>query len=363
MAARFPEADAAVENGGGMRAHIPAGPIPLKALGDLLPWGNRAVLATLSEAELYDVFENAFSAYEAADGRFLQVSERLGVTYDLTRPPGGRVVQVRLGGREVPRDGGRPVTLVIEDFLAGGGAGFDTFADLDPEGVVDTGVELVDLLQVAVSAAGRPLLPAVDGRIVSAAAERLAAAGEGGVLRMRGIVTVGTGVLAESELYLQDGITGAWVRLNTPPAEAIAAGTLLEVRGVVGLVQGQPRIDVDRWEAVADPETGEGVLVMPPHPMSVTVRQLVEDPARYIGALVACEQVRPGEGEPRPSGEGWVLPVAGGRTHLGTLGLRLDPGVKVTPEDLPPGPFSVVGVVARRGAELLLVPRGRADLP
>jgi len=115
-------------------------------------------------------------------------------------------------------------------------------------------------------------------------------------------------------------------------------------------------------EAVSDPESGDRVLQIPPHPLSVTVRQLVAAPQRYVGGLVSCEGVRPDEAEPRRTGTGWVVPLAGGRLQLGTLGLRLDERLGVAPDDLPLGPFSVVGVVARSGDDLLLVPRGRGDL-
>jgi 5'-nucleotidase len=138
----LPEADVAIQNGGGIRndSVIPAGPITLLDTFDMLPFGNFvAVFEDISRDNLKEILENCVSRVEFTDGRFGQIAgmrflyDPAGTPQELDDDgnvvtPGTRVREIVLmddpqtviceDGLVIPGEG---VTLAIVDFLARGG--------------------------------------------------------------------------------------------------------------------------------------------------------------------------------------------------------------------------------------------------
>lgn len=116
----WPEADAAVTNSGGLRADLPAGPLTYGDVFAALPFENRLAILTVDGATLRRIVELGYAGGHGA----LQWSG-LGFEAD-----GCEVGAIRVNGK--PLDPERVYTLVTNDYLAGGGSGFDRLG-LDPE--------------------------------------------------------------------------------------------------------------------------------------------------------------------------------------------------------------------------------------
>lgn len=95
-------ADAAITNGGGIRASIPAGDITRGDLVTVFPFGNYVVTKYLSGTELLAALENGVKAYPDTLGGFPQVS---GITFsfDPSKVSGSRVSDVKIGGKKLVR--------------------------------------------------------------------------------------------------------------------------------------------------------------------------------------------------------------------------------------------------------------------
>jgi 5'-nucleotidase/UDP-sugar diphosphatase len=123
------KADIAIMNGGGIRSgrvFAPGASITRRDVLAELPFDNRIVTLDTTGAEIRAAIENGLSQLPNAGGRFPQVS---GMTIEATlkRPPGSRVVSIRVGGE--PLDDKRIYTVATNDFLSRGGDGYTMFAD------------------------------------------------------------------------------------------------------------------------------------------------------------------------------------------------------------------------------------------
>jgi 2',3'-cyclic-nucleotide 2'-phosphodiesterase (5'-nucleotidase family) len=78
------------------------------ALSRELPFGNRLVTLSVSGAVLTAAIENGLSKLPNPSGRFPQVSG-LSVEADVSRPPGSRVISVKVG--DAPLDPARTYTV------------------------------------------------------------------------------------------------------------------------------------------------------------------------------------------------------------------------------------------------------------
>ncbi|MGB9368584.1 MAG: bifunctional UDP-sugar hydrolase/5'-nucleotidase [Xanthobacteraceae bacterium] len=122
-------ADAAILNGGGIRAGKTYAPGARISQGDILtelPFGNRVVVVQISGADLKRAIENGLSRLPEASGRFPQVSG-MAVEFDMARAAGSRITAMRAGG--APLDEARMYRLAILDYLAGGGDDYTMFRD------------------------------------------------------------------------------------------------------------------------------------------------------------------------------------------------------------------------------------------
>ncbi|BCZ92257.1 multifunctional 2',3'-cyclic-nucleotide 2'-phosphodiesterase/5'-nucleotidase/3'-nucleotidase [Thermus thermophilus] len=115
----------ALQNGGGIRASIPKGPITVGKVYEVLPFGNTLVVMDLKGKEILAALENGVSQWESTAGRFLQVSG-LRYAFDLSRPAGSRVVRVEVKTEKgyVPLDLEATYRVVVNNFIANGGDGF-----------------------------------------------------------------------------------------------------------------------------------------------------------------------------------------------------------------------------------------------
>ncbi len=119
-------ADAALTNGGGIRASIEAGKITKGDIIKVLPFGNFVVVIEVKGKDLVAALEHGTSAYPEQMGAFPQVA---GITYaiDLSREAGSRVTDVIVGGEPVEAE--KMYKLATNDFLAVGGDEYTMFKD------------------------------------------------------------------------------------------------------------------------------------------------------------------------------------------------------------------------------------------
>ncbi len=120
------DADAAITNGGGIRASIDVGEITKGDVITVLPFGNYIVTKSLTGADIKAALEHGLSAYPESAGSFSQVS---GITYtiDLNRDAADRVVNIQVGGQ--PLDLDKEYVVATNDFMAAGGDNYTMFAD------------------------------------------------------------------------------------------------------------------------------------------------------------------------------------------------------------------------------------------
>ncbi|NNE80817.1 MAG: multifunctional 2',3'-cyclic-nucleotide 2'-phosphodiesterase/5'-nucleotidase/3'-nucleotidase [Silicimonas sp.] len=149
----------AIQNGGGIRASIDAGPVTMGEVLTVLPFQNTLSTFQVSGATVIEALENGVSQVEDGGGRFPQVA---GMTYvfDLNAEPGGRVSDVMVGGAPIEMD--KMYGLVSNNFVRNGGDGYAMFKTA--ENAYDFGPDLADVTAEFLAAQG-PFTPYTDGRI------------------------------------------------------------------------------------------------------------------------------------------------------------------------------------------------------
>jgi 2',3'-cyclic-nucleotide 2'-phosphodiesterase / 3'-nucleotidase / 5'-nucleotidase len=132
----------ALQNGGGIRAAINAGPITVGEVITVLPFANTLATMDVTGAELKEAFEISFSKYPGENGGFLHVAGGK-VVFDSTKPAGERVVSLKYlnqNGKYVDVQDEETYTVATNAFTAKGGDGYDVFAKAYEEGrVTDLG--------------------------------------------------------------------------------------------------------------------------------------------------------------------------------------------------------------------------------
>ena len=158
-------AEIAFMNSGGLRADLVPGPGGAVTYGQLyavMPFANALQVKGLTGRQVRAVLEQQFASgtNTVADPNMLMPSRGLSYRYDLTRPEGQRILDLRLDGAAVADE--RVYRVGIRNFLATGGDNFTAFAQgADLPG----GTEDLDALERYVAAAGTLTPPAAD-RIV-----------------------------------------------------------------------------------------------------------------------------------------------------------------------------------------------------
>ena len=155
--------DAAISNGGGIRASLSVGGLTKKDINTVLPFGNTLYLVKLTGAQLLEALEASTCSLPESIGAFPQVS---GIEYTVNNGakfsstenyPGStygkpnavnRVTIQSVGGAAF--DPAETYTIVTNDFLGAGGDTYYTFKS-SPVGY-DTGVPLDEVLMDYITA-------------------------------------------------------------------------------------------------------------------------------------------------------------------------------------------------------------------
>lgn len=114
--------DLAFQNPYGIRAEIPAGPITLRTLHTVLPFGNKLVEMDLTGDQLKSLFEQSASMERG----LIQFSGGT-VHVDFDKAEGNRVQKIMVNGEPLESD--RTYRIVTNSFLAPGGDKFTTFKE------------------------------------------------------------------------------------------------------------------------------------------------------------------------------------------------------------------------------------------
>ena len=152
--------DAALTNGGGIRASIEIGDVTMKDMKTVFPFGNEVATLTITGAELLEALEAATFSTPEAIGAFPQVA---GIeftidttvayengdlypnsTYYAPAKPGSRVTIATVGGEAWAADA--EYTIATNDFTAAGGDTYGVFAYPFTQTGYKTGVALEDAL-------------------------------------------------------------------------------------------------------------------------------------------------------------------------------------------------------------------------
>jgi 5'-nucleotidase/UDP-sugar diphosphatase len=138
-------ADLGLQNSGGYRTHLPAGPVTRAQLFELLPFNNRILRLHLKGNDLRTVFD--FLAAGHGDYRFAQIA---GGDYAIAD---SLALEIHVGGQ--PLDPEREYTLATLDFLYSGGDGYGSVLQL-ADRVDSLAVFGRDVLEAYLKAGGQP---------------------------------------------------------------------------------------------------------------------------------------------------------------------------------------------------------------
>jgi 2',3'-cyclic-nucleotide 2'-phosphodiesterase (5'-nucleotidase family) len=112
-------AQIAFQNGGGIRADIPKGPITLETLFTVLPFDDDLVSMDLTGQKIMELLEKSVLAEN-----LLQVSG-MRIVYDLSKPSGVKVAAAEVAGN--PMEPQKIYKVATNDFLATAGGPFNVF--------------------------------------------------------------------------------------------------------------------------------------------------------------------------------------------------------------------------------------------
>jgi 5'-nucleotidase/UDP-sugar diphosphatase len=159
------QTEVALMNGGGIRVgkvYPPGSALTRRDILAELPFGNRLITLDVEGAVLKAALENGLSRLPNPSGRFPQVSG-LTVEADVSRPPGSRVLSVKVG--DAPLDLNRTYTLATNEFVARGGDDYAMLRDIEPVlPVADSPALAYEVIDYIVSIG--TVRSAVEGRIV-----------------------------------------------------------------------------------------------------------------------------------------------------------------------------------------------------
>jgi 2',3'-cyclic-nucleotide 2'-phosphodiesterase (5'-nucleotidase family) len=119
-------ADAAIINGGGIRASIKKGEVRVKNVYTVLPFDNYIVAIKLSGRQIKEALEHGVSAIEEGAGRFPQVSG-LKFKYACSAEEGSRIKEILIDDKPIEPD--KEYIIATNDFLAAGGDGYKAFGE------------------------------------------------------------------------------------------------------------------------------------------------------------------------------------------------------------------------------------------
>ena len=145
-------ADLALQNGGGIRTDIPAGPVTLRRLFDVMPFDNRVVKLVMKGKDVKSALDHGVGS-----ARLAQISGAT-VSFHRRAPAGQRLTEVKVGGRELVDDS--TYTVATIDFLVQGGDGYTAFASAGSKDFTKTTMR--DVMQQCALNKPRLLPPPAD---------------------------------------------------------------------------------------------------------------------------------------------------------------------------------------------------------
>jgi len=157
-------AQIALQNGGGLRASIDAGPITMGEVLTVLPFQNTLSTFDVTGAVVLAALENGVSQVEEGAGRFPQVAG-LKYAFDAAQPAGSRVSEVMVAGADgsfAPLDPAATYGMVSNNYIRQGGDGYAMF--IDAADAYDYGPDLADVVVEYLGKAS-PYTAVTDGRI------------------------------------------------------------------------------------------------------------------------------------------------------------------------------------------------------
>jgi len=157
----------AMQNGGGIRAAIDAGPLTVGEVLTTLPFGNTLATAKMTGEEIKNLLEISVGVAPKENGGFLHVSG-MKFEYDSTKTAGERVtkMEVKNGDTYDLIDPAKTYVLATNAFTAKGGDGLTPFATAYKEGrVTDLGLSDWENLRDFTKSLGEVNYK-IEGRIV-----------------------------------------------------------------------------------------------------------------------------------------------------------------------------------------------------
>jgi len=148
-------AQIAFSNSGGVRADLVPGPDGSITFGQLFamqPFGNNVVVKTLTGSQLKTLLEQQFDSgtNTVAKPNMLLPSKGFFFAYDLSRPAGQRIVEMRLDGK--PIDPAVDYKVTVVNFLSSGGDNFTVLTQ--GRGAVDANIVDVEASEAYLKAGG-----------------------------------------------------------------------------------------------------------------------------------------------------------------------------------------------------------------
>jgi 5'-nucleotidase/UDP-sugar diphosphatase len=147
----------ALQNGGGIRADLPKGPITQRSLHEVLPVGNSVVVLTLDGATATSLFDH-IGSISRGQGAFPQVSAGVSITLNTAT---GKCEEIMINGE--PFDPGRTYKIATNSYLAAGGDGYRML--LNAQHRYDSSMSLRDVVMMYIKHLGGTIKPGISGRI------------------------------------------------------------------------------------------------------------------------------------------------------------------------------------------------------
>ena len=151
----------AIQNGGGIRASIDAGPVTMGEVLTVLPFQNTLSTFQVTGATIVAALENGVGQIEDGAGRFPQVAG-MSYAFDAAADAGARISDVMVGGS--PIDPEKLYGVVSNNYVRNGGDGYGMFKEA--LNAYDYGPDLADVTAEFLAAKG-PFTPYTDGRITA----------------------------------------------------------------------------------------------------------------------------------------------------------------------------------------------------
>lgn len=226
-----PDTVIAFQNGGGIRAAIPAGEITIGEVINVLPFGNDPVVAELTGKEIKEILEHAVRESPNESGGFLHISG-MKYYYDSTKEVGNRVIKMLLVDEEgnttvIDPNGNLTYKITTNGFTGQGGDGFDTFKNAYAAGrVKDIGEidwqQLVDYM-IEDTYLNGVVDPEIEGRIIDLKGDPLPTDKEGWIKEgnawyyyVDGVAQTGWNRVGGTWYYMDDNavMQTGWVKVG-----------------------------------------------------------------------------------------------------------------------------------------------------